>query len=532
MRHVWLPIALAFASCFAAGCSLVYDPNDYVAPADSCDRDRDGHYANTSECGGDDCDDGDGTRYPQALPACDGTPAKDCFVDDMQAPVRAAFGLTGSAAVDFGYLPFHTENSLPAPGMPALAPPLQVRMVGFETADGGQASVAFVAGLATSGYAPRVYLYNYPILDPGVGSVDDPGLGDVSSFAIGGIDGSTARVLAAARGFTGVGTFLTYRDVVTAQARPVLSGGSPATLSGNVLGTVIRSTVAFTGGYSPTLDSALDPTMMWVERSVGGVNSDKWARLPAYDTSPSAFRYASMSAGVTDQTRMWSTMGSHAFSWTDGVASPRVWTLDADSGSNLTESGAVASYLGLPSNGLAPVEPAIVAIGATDMPTSTYVALYVDTAGGARMNTISCTDTGTGGDLTPACIPVGSDLTLDIPNVTVTAVAAAATPGNGVIVALVGHEAASDSGVLLYYIDAANIGTFVPFAHQDSMGRPWLVRPEESNGRSFERIAVSVLDSTSGGGSTRWTVAVAGVSDYRAGNGANVTVTGVVACVP
>lgn len=523
--------ALLLLTSGLGGCSLVYDPNDHLAPVDPCDRDRDGFLAADSICYGTDCDDSDATRYPGAAPRCDGQPPRDCRTPAIQPALQAAFGVSGSTGVDFGYLPLHVDNSMPGPSVPATAPPLEVHIAGFES-QYGQASIAFVAGAGGTTLAPHVFVYDYAVLTPDLGVIHDPGLGVPSAFDLGGIDATTARVLATERGFTGVGSFLSYRDVTAGLDRPILLGTSADALNGNSLGTAVRDTVALAGEYLPTQNGALDPQMVWVERSLGD-SADRLARLPWDDVSAGAFRYAALSAGATDGTRLWASGGASLFSTTQGVANARVWNRLADSGASNQPSGALFDYTGVNLPGTALIEPAVVPVGSVGGTTATYALVYVDSQGVAHVQSVSCTETGGGVLATSVCQSAG-DTVIDATGVEVTAVAAAPTPGNGAVLALSALvNGTLDRGVLLYYaaVTSTAAPTVTPFAHWDDYGRPWVISPSSGYGRYFERLDLATLDMPLGA-TARWTVLLAGVSDYRTTSGAAVAMGGVVGCIP
>lgn len=88
-----------------AGCSLIFDPDDYVAegiPA-GCDADGDGYTKMTPECGGGtDCDDSMATVYPGAPPDCTTEIIENCDHLEMEDFRNGIMGATNP--VEAGYL--------------------------------------------------------------------------------------------------------------------------------------------------------------------------------------------------------------------------------------------------------------------------------------------------------------------------------------------------------------------------------------------------------------------------------------------
>lgn len=523
-------VLLLLAQSLLAGCSFVYDPDDHVAATDPCDVDRDGFRAATAACGGDDCDDASSTRYPGAPPACDGATPNDCLVADLVPELRSTFSTSTGAMVDFGLLPYETIDDLASPSA-LTAPPLQVDVVGFETPSGPQATVAFVAGSDSASRDARVLLFNYDPRDPAAGVVDDPALAVPSAFALGGVTATTARVMATQRNFVGSGAFLWYRDVVSGGNRPTMNAGTSATFGIPAVNYLVRPTVGLAGAYDPIANAADNPQMMFVLRGVSAAQ-DSWTRIPWNDVTAGAMRYVNIAAGPIESTRLWPTTSGEAFALTENSASPWVWERTADSGDTSNESGVVSQYTGVDITSTGLMEPVILPRQASTVPmVQPYRIFFVDAQGRLNLHIVACGRTSPGtaaGQSTCASISTGP---LTLPDVEIRAFDAARTPGDGTMLVLSARDPASNErGVMLYYLpDASSVP--VPFAHKDAMGRPWLVPPQNANGGYFDRVALTVLDEAWGTGQ-RWTVAVAGISDYTIRQGASVTVTGVVACAP
>lgn len=97
-------LALALTSFCLAGCSLLFNSDDYHdSSEDPCDYDGDGYSAMTAECMGDDCDDLNPRAYPGAPPDCSTPEHENCDADRMTDFRATLWG--SSDTTEAGFLP-------------------------------------------------------------------------------------------------------------------------------------------------------------------------------------------------------------------------------------------------------------------------------------------------------------------------------------------------------------------------------------------------------------------------------------------